>query len=185
MGRTVNTNIRYGTIDYTKGTQEFLTDVVKKEPIVIYDDSRNFFQAFEGFYIEEGRPTVTYVVPGGGRGAGPLSTDILTFFWNKSSQYLPDIIINHVLAPILDYAVVSTLLKIIRELKSKFPKKRVRIGFYSGNKNVPYFEFPSNANMDDIEAGIKQIPEVSKRTNVSNYFVKDLKTGEWVEEDVS
>ncbi len=162
---------------------EIVKALIKTNPLVIFDNipGKSYYPDFDNYFFKE-KEIPLIVSRSWAMGGGGISPDFISFFQDpKSSLYLPAIVINALIWPIS-----SALAKKVYELfKSKIPKKRQTIVYYSEKEEVTYYEFPSETSKSEFEEGLEDIPETAKKSKFQSSFVRSLKNKEWVLEDKS
>jgi len=160
---------------------EIVKALVKTNSLVIFDNipGKSYYPVFDNYFFK-GKEIPLIISRSWSMGGGGISPDFISFFQDpKSSLYLPAIVVNTLIWPIS-----SALAKKVYELfKSKIPKKRQTIVYYSEKEEATYYEFPSETSKSEFEEGLEEIPEIAKKSKYQAVFIRSLKNKKWILED--
>lgn len=189
MGRPVNTNIKHIVLEDYEHNIIDVTQHIKANSIVILDNiiCKSYFSVFDNLYIDETKYTPLVISKSwaaGGGGVGPeIIQSTIDFFSNPSSPYyLPTIVINGLVIPLVSTGALHVLKQVYVRLKKAGKKYRVKVIYYGKNNIAHYFEFPSNTSSRAYERALKKIPSAIRGLKTECHFILDQKSNKWISE---
>lgn len=157
---------------------EVLRSLAKANPLLILDNvpGKQYYPVFDNYYFEDKKiPLIAEYSWSMGGGAG----DVFTFVIDNARLYLPTIVINGVISG-LSFELAKKVFKIF---KSKIPRKRQTVIYYSQKEEVTYYEFSSDTSGNEFNQGLDDIPTTARKAKSQSYFVRSNK--KWILEDKS
>jgi hypothetical protein len=156
---------------------------IHENKIIILDTQlkTSYLHAFSGMHFsDELVPTIVELERGAG---GPGFNEFLGLFLNPASDiYLPKLIISGLVVDLTKSSIVFLVKELMKKLR-KTEKKRQQIMYITG-QTIEYYEFSSEAEEEDIEEGLYEIPGNSKHNKKNAYYIRGVRNKKWIEEIV-